>query len=912
MPEQTYITKAKAQQTAMNYEELRALGIKNIQQKAPATWTDHNLHDPGITILELLSYAITDLGHRADYDMRDILTEDFDKLSPLNDAVFQIPEILPCNPVTINDWRKWLIDKAAVKNAWVRVAHPDAPSILYQPPEEGDTGDRGQLFFGGEDSLDSDSPPEPLSLKGFYEVYLELEEHDELGDLNSSTLYKELELVDEEEVYLFGLEFIFPNWSELSPDWYQKGFVPTQIKVVQLKDELAKFNTCRFRVEVRNEEQKLSPIEVTILVTSGTKHLKDGKTALKKELRKVLSDKSKDGMMAFFQRRVQVTADFIQSIRHDLLAHRNLCEDFLKVDLICYQEISLGGDIIVRQGSDPNEVSAAIYFLIDQFLRPLIRFRNYDQMKALGYAIDQLFSGPLLENGFIHDADFDGPLLESDYLDDKSLRALVRNVGGSNRTDELVIYTSDLIRIIMSLKKDLGIIAVRNFSISSYRDHILQSDKARDCLSLKDAHFCKPKLDLPRTAANFHIKTESLTVIGEDENLPIDLAEVLDRIQQQRQAFGQNLSLEERQRFRAQLQPQSGRSRKIERYHSMQNDFPLNYGISRAGLASGASDGRRAKARQLKAYLLFFEQFMANHQSQLAHLKELFSIDRRVSKTYFSQSLYNVPDAYLLLKDFVDNHVDSINQYNLVSADWTHFKDDLSNNYRQQIQAWMEDPSLYLDRRNRFLNHLMARFGEDFEDYSALRYFVDQSQVEEEMIDCKIAVLESLPFISRARSRSFDHRAVGDDGKAASQVAYEQCGYKQRLSRLLGLKELAVVESSINSSGIEEFRFHFTDVNGVALLRSSRSYSSRQLGLMRLHIRTVRVRAREASAYRMLDISSEEFRFAINNFHSEELARSISFSSEGERSMGMTALQGHLASQSRFQFIEQFLLRPLS
>ena len=41
-----------------NYELLRQEGLNAIQQLASRWWTDYNIHDPGITQLELLCYAL--------------------------------------------------------------------------------------------------------------------------------------------------------------------------------------------------------------------------------------------------------------------------------------------------------------------------------------------------------------------------------------------------------------------------------------------------------------------------------------------------------------------------------------------------------------------------------------------------------------------------------------------------------------------------------------------------------------------------------------------------------------------------------------------------------------------------------------------------------------------------------------
>src|SRR5262249_24576430 len=52
---------------SMDYARLREEGLALLGRLAGAQWTDFNTHDPGITILEQLCYAITDLGYRTAY-----------------------------------------------------------------------------------------------------------------------------------------------------------------------------------------------------------------------------------------------------------------------------------------------------------------------------------------------------------------------------------------------------------------------------------------------------------------------------------------------------------------------------------------------------------------------------------------------------------------------------------------------------------------------------------------------------------------------------------------------------------------------------------------------------------------------------------------------------------------------------
>ncbi|MDQ3112427.1 MAG: hypothetical protein M3R17_21300, partial [Bacteroidota bacterium] len=84
---------------SMDYALLREEGLKHIQELAGKIWTDDNAHDPGITILEMLAYAITDLGYRTNYNIKDILTANPDIPEDIKNF-FAAKEIMPNYPVT--------------------------------------------------------------------------------------------------------------------------------------------------------------------------------------------------------------------------------------------------------------------------------------------------------------------------------------------------------------------------------------------------------------------------------------------------------------------------------------------------------------------------------------------------------------------------------------------------------------------------------------------------------------------------------------------------------------------------------------------------------------------------------------------------------------------------------------------
>ena len=76
MTETLSIKRRKSSESDTSFESLRREAIKLVQDVSGKTWTDYNLHDPGITILEQLIYAVTDLIYRTEIPVEDYLTSD--------------------------------------------------------------------------------------------------------------------------------------------------------------------------------------------------------------------------------------------------------------------------------------------------------------------------------------------------------------------------------------------------------------------------------------------------------------------------------------------------------------------------------------------------------------------------------------------------------------------------------------------------------------------------------------------------------------------------------------------------------------------------------------------------------------------------------------------------------------------
>ncbi len=147
----------------LDFSRLREEGLRHIQTFCGDVWTDHNLHDPGITILEALCYALLDLGYRTNLPLADLLTAG-PEAEAGNKQFYSAVEILSNNPLTEIDFRKVLLDIDGVRNAWLQVAdHAETDLFLNCSALENEN----QLQYG--------PTSRKVMLNGLYRVLLELE-----------------------------------------------------------------------------------------------------------------------------------------------------------------------------------------------------------------------------------------------------------------------------------------------------------------------------------------------------------------------------------------------------------------------------------------------------------------------------------------------------------------------------------------------------------------------------------------------------------------------------------------------------------------------------------------------------------------------------------------------------------------
>lgn len=111
MAETIFINRKKKDENPLSHASLVREGRRLVQEMSGEIWTDYNAHDPGVTILEALCFALTDLISRTDFPVADFLTGENGAIDLQHLALHPPEEILPCRPTTLADYRRLLLDR---------------------------------------------------------------------------------------------------------------------------------------------------------------------------------------------------------------------------------------------------------------------------------------------------------------------------------------------------------------------------------------------------------------------------------------------------------------------------------------------------------------------------------------------------------------------------------------------------------------------------------------------------------------------------------------------------------------------------------------------------------------------------------------------------------------------------------
>jgi len=295
-------------------------------------------------------------------------------------------------------------------------------------------------------------------------------------------------------------------------------------------------------------------------------------------------------------------AAVVAAVKAAMRAHRNLCEDL--ADVVVMGKLPLGVAAIIELAvdADPVQVYLDMMTALGAFLSPSPHFYTLQELLDKGRPIDAVFAGrpyaTSVSHGFIDTDELQQIQLKKEIHLSDMYKALFDVAG---------------IRTIRDLQwKPCGSAARGGWKFNVPENNVV--DFTVSCCSLQFMRNGKP---VPFDPTQY----EALLAAAAKKNLFSSLLPNLDL------PFPKG-------NYRADLGD----------YYSIQNDFPYAYGISREGVPADAPKARQAWALQLKGFLLFFDQLLADYLAQLANIRELFSMGRGGGSSYFLNFLDNGDD----------------------------------------------------------------------------------------------------------------------------------------------------------------------------------------------------------------------------------------------------------------------------
>ncbi|HWQ26389.1 MAG TPA: hypothetical protein VN367_06340 [Chlorobaculum sp.] len=724
------IPKVPNLEPSQDFAFLRSKGIEFIEQMSSRWWTDYNSHDPGITILEALCYAITDLGYRTGWDISDLLAEPAGSPgAESSQPFFTAREILTVNPLTADDFRRILIDSDRVSNAWVS-PRACACEVTFQADCKED-----RLTFRTPENQATKIPVAPL---GTWNVMLQFEEDQKLGDLNERKVRHAFALAVDNKAFTVTAEFRFPEWNSAlwgaaTALFGNDGKLLTPIKSFTIADPVMTGTRGLYLTSAKIvfNGSTLPDIALNALPVRLFGDAADLRGfPVKWDFGLFDSKELISAVAETFLTRAAAVEHALTEVAGLLKAHRNLCEEFCCLKPVCIEEVSVCADIEVKPDADIEQVLAAVLFRIERYFNPPIGFYTLPELLQQAISVEDIFEGPILDHGFIRQEELDAAQLR------KSLR------------------TSDIINELVDID---GVVAVNNLKLTRYdssgqmvkgvADSGPGADKTKISAewTLEISENCLPTLYVENS--NFVFYKNGLPFLA-------DFSEVQDTLNQLR---GQTERLKTKNPDLLDLPVPQGRYRSPEAYSPLQYTFPFIYGTGPEGVREPATEKRHAQVKQLKGYLMVFEQLLANGFAQLANAKRLFSLDSTLKKSYFVQDL-NHEEIIRGISGILKPELDEDLQHGMVETDTTMY-----------------------DRRNRFLDHIMARFGEQFNDY-ALQFTSLEGNLKASslLVDEKLSFLKAYPLISRERSRGLNYASDPD-------APEHQAVLRKRIALLLGL-----------------------------------------------------------------------------------------------------------------------------
>lgn len=93
------------------FDNLQKNALETIRELSGQLWTDHAPHDPGITTLDILNYALSELDYQMSFPLEQYLTGPDNRFNPEDYGLFSPERVSRMAPVTPKDYRDHFLDQ---------------------------------------------------------------------------------------------------------------------------------------------------------------------------------------------------------------------------------------------------------------------------------------------------------------------------------------------------------------------------------------------------------------------------------------------------------------------------------------------------------------------------------------------------------------------------------------------------------------------------------------------------------------------------------------------------------------------------------------------------------------------------------------------------------------------------------
>lgn len=435
----------------------------------------------------------------------------------------------------------------------------------------------------------------------------------------------------------------------------------------------------------------------------------------------------------------------IEQVKKVIHAQRSIGEDYHSLVVLEPADVEIEAEVVVDRHQMHEEVLAEVYEMLMKAITPPVRFYTESQLKKEGWAFEDIYSGPSLVHGFIKEEELKDRV---SILDPSDMVQSILNVPGVKYVRNFVLHYKGVQYDFKPLYLEQGIFPRLVFDM--YKPGIRVFSASHE-MPVKTSIFSGLLHKKTDTGKRKYIKG-----YGHDEFTHIKAVH-----------------------------------RQIDNYYSIQHLFPHLYRLNDADIESArkikneqqpAERAERAKVKQLKAYLMLFEQVLVNYLAQLANLSNIITADidtTTANSTYFTGKLYDVPGAGNILSDFMPKGAD------LTEVDWELFKNDNENNYLKFLGKAIESDDVFFGRKKRILDHLLSRFNINLVKYPLQLYYQlyhqgdDKEQLFAEL-EWKSDILRKMVSYGSCRNQAIDYTDQPTDIRS---------GYDNLMAVLLYLQE---------------------------------------------------------------------------------------------------------------------------